>query len=160
MNSNAILSPCGKYRYHLTREWDASKPRMLWLMLNPSIADASVDDPTIRKCVGFTKIWQFGSIEVVNLFALRATNPKELDGPYDSIGPDNDSAIHTALDRADAVVAAWGSNAYARCRAKIVLETVFARHEVVLALRLNKDGSPQHPLYVPYEVEPVEMVKA
>lgn len=156
----AFISLCEKYRYSLTRTWNASKPRLLWVMLNPSTADALVDDPTIRKCIGFSERWVFGSIEVVNLFALRATNPKELDGHVDPVGPLNDAAIDSALGRSSAVVAAWGSKPYARDRAKVVLDRIFDRTDSVFALRLNKDGSPQHPLYVPYETEPTEMVKS
>ncbi|MDB5297796.1 MAG: hypothetical protein JWO31_3779 [Phycisphaerales bacterium] len=72
----AVLSPCERYRYVLHRWWDESKPAVCWLMLNPSTADAATDDPTIRKCCGFARAWGAGGIAVVNLFALRATDPR------------------------------------------------------------------------------------
>lgn len=156
MLCTAAISNCGTYRYTLTRTWDSSRRSALWVMLNPSTADAHVDDPTIRKCIGFARLWGYGAIEVVNLFAMRATDPKELDGPTDPLGPSNDGAIAVATARAGMIVAAWGANAYARCRAKAVLKQLHRAGDVY-ALRVNKDGSPQHPLYVPYTACPVRL---
>lgn len=86
VESDARLSPCGLYRYTLTRTWDATKPRACWIGLNPSTADASEDDPTIRRMCGFADAWKCGGIIVVNLFALRATDPKELRRVKDPVG--------------------------------------------------------------------------
>src|SRR5262249_62207047 len=71
----AGFSRCGRYRYWLTRTWDAARPAVCWLMLNPSTADAARDDPTIRRCIGLARRWGHGGIVVVNLFAWRAPDP-------------------------------------------------------------------------------------
>ena len=76
MIGNAVISDCGRYRYHLWREWDATLPTVIWILLNPSTADASVPDPTLKKCIGFAKRWGFGSVVVRNLFCLRTPKPK------------------------------------------------------------------------------------
>ena len=68
---SADLSPCGNYRYSLRRLWDEKRPGVLWVMLNPSTADANADDPTVRRCMGYARSWGCGSIEVVNLCAWR-----------------------------------------------------------------------------------------
>ena len=83
--ANAVISECGKYRYSLTRIWDESKPKVMFIMLNSSTANANNDDPTIRRCINFAKAWGFGDLYVCNIFAYRATNPQELlkvDNPF------------------------------------------------------------------------------
>lgn len=154
MVRDAVISRCGTYRYLLTREWDPSLASMLWIMLNPSTADASVDDPTIRKCIGFAKKWCFGSITVVNLYALRATSPKELALHSHPCGPMNDSYIEAAFVDVGLVVAAWGTKGSPR-RSKDVC-AIAARKEKPLHHigTLTKDGFPRHPLYVPYTALP------
>ncbi len=106
--SSAVLSPDGVYRYQLVREWDRARPRVAFLMLNPSTADATQNDPTIRKCIAFARSWGCGSLEVVNLFAFRATDPRELGrcgARVDPVGAENDGYILAAARRASVVVA-------------------------------------------------------
>lgn len=103
----ALISECGLYRYRLWRRWGIG-PHATWIMLNPSTADADLDDPTIRRCIGFARAWGFSAIEVVNLFALRATNPRELGRSADPIGPDNDRHLSEAGRAAELRIAAWG----------------------------------------------------
>lgn len=98
-SSDAVLSDCGTYRYSLTRVWDESRPRVCFVMLNPSTADASANDPTIVRCRNFAYSWNYGSLEVVNLFAYRATNPRVLRTVQDPIGPENDRHIIEATAR-------------------------------------------------------------
>src|SRR3954468_18218250 len=108
----AILSDDGLYRYRLWRIWDDLAPVMVWVMLNPSTADADVDDPTIRKCIGFAKRHRHGGIILANLFAWRTTDPRELPRAADPVGPANDEHIRWAC-RAPllaTVVAGWGSH--------------------------------------------------
>lgn len=145
--SAAGLSPDGMYRYWLRRTWNEDKPVVCFIMLNPSTADAHVDDATIRRCVGFAKSWGYGALSVVNLFAYRATDPKELSKAADPIGPENDVCIEaTTLNRR--VVCAWGCGGELKGRAKEVLESLRRREIDVRCLGTTKDGHPRHPLYV------------
>lgn len=155
VHRSAVISPCGMYRYLLRRAWDESCPTALFVMLNPSTADAEVDDPTIRRCMGFARSWGMGSIEVVNLFALRATDPGALwDHTRNCVGEaDNRDAIRDAVERiaerpSSVIVAAWG--AHATVDHTIVHD--FLRevpHGVpVMCLGRSRAGGPKHPLYL------------
>lgn len=144
---DAEISACGRYRYSLKRRWDAERGVALWVMLNPSTADACVDDPTIRRCVSFSKAWGFGEIQVVNLFAFRSTDPKRLRREADPVGPENDAAIARAALEAGLIVAAWGGHD-TRGRADHVL-SILRDWNVVRCLGTTKGGHPRHPLYVP-----------
>lgn len=156
----AIISPDGRYRYRLWRLWDSLAPVMVWIMLNPSTADASVDDPTIRKCIGFAKANGHGGIIVVNLFAWRATDPKELPRATDPIGPENDDHIQWACSAPilATVVAGWGSNKFAARRAtavKVLVRGAVGRD--VNCFRRSESGAPWHPLYLPYSSQMVSL---
>ena len=106
--TGAAFSPCGRYRWHLARTWDADGSRVAFVALNPSTADATHDDPTIRRCIGFARRWGAGGVDVVNLYAFRATKPRDLFAADDPVGPDNDAWIDAVVARADRVVLAWG----------------------------------------------------
>lgn len=139
----AVLSGCGRYRYLLTRRW-ADDPAVTFVMLNPSTADATTDDPTIRRCIGFAKSWGYGSLNVVNLFAFRATDPRDLLAATDPVGPRNDAFLHDYLPVS---VAAWGAHKLAVARARQVMQA-FAGRPLLWCLGVTKDGHPRHPLYV------------
>lgn len=146
VRSSAVLSDDGRYRYLLTRTWFLGAPKLTFVMLNPSTADASVDDPTIRRCMGFARASQFGGIRVVNLFAFRATDPKVMLRAIDPVGPENDGYIYGAcLDRT--VIAAWGANA-TRERVKAVGKILASANANVFSLGVTKANQPRHPLYV------------
>lgn len=144
MTSNAVISDCGRFRYRLER---GDLPRLTFVMLNPSTADALQDDPTIRRCAGFAKREGYNGIHVVNLYALRATNPKELWKHADRVGPLNHTCLEWAGYEARRIVVAWGANAEpAVAHASIqLLRKSGAR---LVCLGKTKDGSPRHPLYV------------
>ena len=145
-HSDAIFSNDGRYRYRLTREWDASTTKMTFVMLNPSTADETVDDPTIRRCVSFAQRSAFGGIEVVNLYALRSTDPKVLRRAIDPVGPDNDRQLAETFERATTIVVAWGAGAEpARVRQ---VKKLLGDRETVWCLGVTADGSPRHPLYL------------
>ena len=146
----AVISDCQKYRYLLRRSWDHMKPRFLVVMLNPSTADAEQDDPTIRSVTRICNALGAGSYEVVNLFAFRATNPKELYNEYDNdvVGPKNDNCIEAALHRCDLPIIAWGAHPLAYDRGNIVKSMIRQRRPAVFCLGVNKDKSPKHPLYI------------
>lgn len=147
--SGAQLSACGTYRYTLERVWDASLPVAVYIMLNPSTADASVDDNTIRRCRWFAEREGYGGITVVNLFALRSTDPAALRDHAAPIGPQTDRWICTVLCQDPGVViAAWGAHAFAAGRAVDVLRTIAAHDVPVKCLGTTKDGHPKHPLYL------------
>lgn len=148
--SASVISDCKKYRYLLRRVWDEYKPRALIVMLNPSTADADKDDATIRSLVRICTVLGFGGFEVVNLFAFRATNPKELYNEYDNdvVGPNNDITIEAALHRCDLPIVGWGTHQLAYARGKTVISMIRQRRPAVFCLGSNKDKSPKHPLYI------------
>jgi hypothetical protein len=147
---SAVISPCGKYRYHLRRRiGDGSGPVATFIMLNPSTADARVDDPTIRKCVGFSQRWGCGELHVVNLFALRALDPKQVGKTHDPGGPENQVWIERSVAPADIVICAWGNLGQLMRHDETVLGWVKDICEP-MCLGVTKRGHPRHPLYVPY----------
>lgn len=156
MTGGAVLSEDALYRYSLWRSWQGDQPRVLFLCLNPSTADAEVDDPTVRKMVGFAQRWGFGSMEVVNLFAWRATKPQALRNAIDPEGPLNDSSIADAFERASRLVLAWGSHAEIRDMLDRRAFVIRRRYNLqnhptkVGHLGLCKDGHPRHPLMLAY----------
>jgi hypothetical protein len=150
----ANLSPDGVYRYDLGRRWDESLTFDLWVMLNPSTADALEDDPTIRRCVGFSRSWGAGGIVVVNLYALRATNPTALLDHWrnpDPEGPEN--AAHVAdwmaNDEVGRVIVAWGAFPIAKApKHTDVVGLAAAAGRPGWCLGKTKRGEPRHPLYL------------
>lgn len=154
MRKYATISKCGTYRYWLERCWvDEGKDFLNFIMLNPSTADAEKDDATIRRCVGLAKQWDYGGIHVVNLFALRATNPDALYSHADPVGPENDEFIQASLLSAPLTIVAWGKHGKIHGRDDKVMK-MLAGHQVK-ALGINADGSFRHPLYIPSSVVPV-----
>lgn len=155
----AILSECEKYRYYLWRRVQLrvgprANTRVVFVMLNPSTADDVEDDPTIRKCMSYVRRWGFEWLDVVNLFAFRATSPKQLYtmGDVGQVGSDNNQWISDICSDADLTICAWGQHGKLLDRQKDVL-----RHlpEKIHALKLNGDGSPAHPLYLKNDLKPV-----
>jgi hypothetical protein len=152
LERGAQMSDCGTYRYRLWREWDKSRPTLVFLMLNPSTADHLIDDPTITRCFARAVANDFGRLEVVNLYPLRATDPDELLSHPDPLGPRSraNSAILEAADRASMVICAWGSHKAVSTRADDVLHLlgITSMDWKLFHLGLNLDGSPKHPLYI------------
>lgn len=155
---SAALSDDGLYRYSLVRHWGTGLPAQ-FIMLNPSTADADVDDPTIRRCVGFARALGCAGIVVVNLYAFRATKPADLWRAEDPVGPDADHYLRGVADRARRsgapLIAAWGSNARVE-RVAQVLDLVTERGAVLTALGVTKDDVPRHPLYLSADSIPME----
>lgn len=149
MKRSAVISSCGRFRYRLTRGW-ADGPTVTWVMLNPSTADAHVDDPTIRKCVGFSQRWGYGSLTVVNLFALRSTDPSALRTAPDPFGPDNVRYVDEALLSADLSVVAWGGGiSHAKGRGTTRGRAIRSWPGTMM-LGTTKAGEPRHPLMLAY----------
>lgn len=151
----AYLSGDMAYRYALWREWDWKLPRLYWVMLNPSTADADINDATIRKCIGFAARANYGGIHVVNLFAFRATDPKFLRTiPRARTGPANDfyirQAVRQSLDVKSNFMVGWGGvGSLYQDRVADVRMLLPTLHTYCLGL--TKSGHPKHPLYVPYD---------
>lgn len=152
---DAKISPCGKHRYWLTRIWGADTDLLVWLMLNPSRADAKVDDPTIRKCMGFARLYGYGGVVAVNMFSIRETHPKNLIGlPEASLnGPDSDHWLRYWTQHAT-VVCAWGQ--HTALKRQIQRRVVAIKHWLphsTWCLGRCSDGSPRHPLMPAYATE-------
>lgn len=146
--SDARIDPTGAYRYMLMRRWGHDERQVLWVMLNPSTADALQDDPTVRRCRIFSRRWGYGGMTVVNLFALRATDPRLLAASPDPVGPDNDATILEGLRTHQLVIAAWGVHGALRGRDRTVRELMQRAGAVVHHLGLTSAGQPKHPLYL------------
>lgn len=146
MLRGASFSDCRTYRYELWREWDPTLGAFVVIGLNPSTADERTDDPTIRRCIGFAQRFGCGRLVMLNLFAFRATKPKDMLATVDPIGPRNDEILrHHAADTGSLfTVAAWGIHGEPTRVAEVA--AIFPRLE---CLGRNKDGSPKHPLYLP-----------
>jgi hypothetical protein len=153
MRRSATISECQRYRYVLEREWQSKLPGVLFVALNPSTADAQLDDPTVRRCVGFAKSWGFGRIVIANLFALRSSHPSVLSIDADPIGPKNDWWLTELSARFDLTVAAWGVHGAFRRRAAEVLPKLTNVHH----LGLTNAGYPRHPLYLPKTARPIPL---
>ena len=149
MNGTAQISDCEQYRYTLTREWDHSgeTEKAVFVMLNPSTADASEDDPTIRRCIGFAKAWNHSGLIVANLYALRSTSPANLWTHDDAIGPDNDAVLTNLALRSETICCAWGANAKPD-RVRHFLSLMQATNAFLYCLGTTKAGAPRHPLYL------------
>jgi len=155
--TGAVFSPCKQYRYRLWRYWDRSKPLLVFLMLNPSTADELTNDPTVERCERRARAMRFGGLEVVNIFAYRATDPKVMKAQDDPVGPGNDQAILEAVRGAGMVICAWGSHGKHRGRSEEVLRLLREHHVTPYCLQSCNDGQPGHPLYVGYDVQPIPL---
>lgn len=156
LSSGAQFSPCRAYRYKLWRTWGAGRPSVCFIMLNPSTADETVNDPTITRCQERAKRLGMGGLVVANLFAFRATEPADMRAADDPVGPENDAAILEIASRPDTrmVIAGWGTHGEYRRRATAVRKLLSAAGIPLHCLALTKDGHPKHPLYVGYDVQP------
>lgn len=149
---SAHFSPCRTWRYALWRRW-ASSPPAMFVGLNPSTADETQDDPTIRRCIRFARDWGYGGLVMTNLFAFRSTDPRQLNTAEDPIGPANDAALVAAAASAGVVVAAWGVHGTHNGRAQDVIDRGLLGSFTVLGL--TADGHPRHPLYMRADCRPL-----
>ena len=153
-HGDAWISDCGLYRYTLHRDWRAKGVWVGWSMLNPSTADGTQDDPTVRRCVGVAKAWNAGGIAVRNLFAWRATDPAALRSCADPVGEHNDDAILELFQVCKIVIAAWGFHGTFGGRDAHVRKLIADAGHTLHHLGLTKDGYPRHPLYLPACAQP------
>ena len=152
--SDAIYSDCERYRYALTRVWDDTGQRILFIMLNPSTATEMQNDPTVERCERRARTLGYGAFRVTNIFAWRDTDPRDMRAAIDPVGPDNDKAIADGTRWADRIVAAWGTHGAHLARGPQVADMLFASGQPVYTLGLTKHGHPKHPLYIAYTTQP------
>lgn len=159
MDSRATLSPCEKYRYALSRTWDQEKGYAMFIMLNPSTADAYKDDPTIRRCIGYARSWGYGGIKVGNLFPYRATDPRELLKATDVVGKGNRQYLQRMAEESKVVVCAWGNGPLVEKILKKMPEykPLEGVSDFLYYLDLAKDGTPKHPLYLKKDLIPQQL---
>ena len=151
LGCGAIFSACMKYRYVLWRTWNECKDKVLFICLNPSTADAHHNDPTVRRCIGFARAWNFGGMYLCNLFGLRATHPIHLHYAADPVGPDNDRVLADCATKARIIVAAWGNGGTYKGRDRAV-QDAYPNYSII---GWTGKGSPRHPLYAPYTCQPI-----
>lgn len=149
MEKTATISECGLYRYDLTRRWADGGTSCAFIGLNPSTADAQLDDPTIRRCIGFAKSWGHSQLVMLNAYAFRATRPEDMKAATDPVGPLNDEFLLLWLNACKEKVAAWGGNIGATRQRQII-----ELFPYLTALRITKYGFPGHPLYLPKNLIP------
>jgi hypothetical protein len=151
---DVLFDPTGTYRYHLSRSWDQDLPSICWVMLNPSTADATSDDATICRVVGFSRAWGHGSVSVVNLFALRTPHPRDLRTARRPVGPRNDDILLRTAVESDCVIAAWGNGGHLHNPSTGIprsREVQGLLHDVgvtTMCLGRTGRGEPRHPLYM------------
>ena len=159
MKRKAFISDCKQYRYRLSRCWDESLPSCMFIMLNPSTADHEVDDRTITKCIKYAKAWGYGKLYVGNLFAFRATKPKDMKATSDPVGPDNRHHLkrmaRKVVNSGGVCIAAWGQHGQYRQQNRIVRKWFRTFGIKLHYLRLTKDRRfPRHPLYLKASLKP------
>ena len=153
--SSALYSPCENYRYALTRTWDATGQRLLFVMLNPSKATELHNDPTVERCERRARALGFGAFQVTNIFAWRETDPHQMRKARDPVGPENDAILRQGAGWADLIVAAWGTHGAHLDRGRTVAQLLRDTGRPLATLGLTKHGHPKHPLYISYTQTPM-----
>lgn len=152
--SEAAFSDCETYRYYLRRTWDRSLSRVCFVLCNPSTATEIVNDPTITRCIGFAKAWDCGGIDIVNIFALRSTDPAALYKARDPIGEHNDEAIKEAVARCRITMVAWSNHGKLDARGCRVAKMIAPLSNTIWCFGLTGSNYPKHPLYLKSDSKP------
>lgn len=157
--SEAVYSDCEKYRYSLTRIWDAAGARALFVMLNPSTATEVQNDPTVERCERRARALGFGGFRVTNIFAWRDTDPKNMRAAHDPVGPENNdtirqSALSWVRDTNDQIICAWGAHGDHLGQGFAIQSLLRKCDKPLYSLGMTKQGHPKHPLYIGYSVQP------
>ncbi len=152
--STAVYSDCEKYRYLLTRIWEPTGRKALFIMLNPSTATEVQNDPTVERCERRARTLGFGGFRVTNIFAWRDTDPRAMRAAADPIGPENDATILDSCEWADQIIAAWGTHGEHLERGPKVDALLRETGRPLYHLGLTKAGHPKHPLYIAYSQQP------
>lgn len=154
-NGDIIFSPGRGYRYYLERILTEGQKVVNFCMLNPSTADELVNDPTVRRCIGYAQDWGYDRVIVTNIFAYRSTDPKGLKRICDPIGVENDYYIEKAAAKADLIITAWGTHGGYLNRGEAVKKILrpYQPHH----LGLTKCLQPKHPLYLRKSLLPIPL---
>ncbi len=152
IRSEAVYSDCESCRYRLSRTW-GDGPRLACIMLNPSTATELRNDATIARCEGRARRGPFGGLDILNLFAFRATRPEDLRKSADPVGQGNDAVLLATAAKAATILCGWGVNGAYRGRGARVLDLLRAQGLPLCHLGLTKHGHPRHPLYVGNDVD-------
>ena len=152
--SEATYSKCENYRYCLSREWDDTKKKAHFIMLNPSTATEYQNDPTVERCERRARSLGYGAFSVTNIFAWRETDPKKMEKVSDPVGPKNDSIILKTCLNSDVNIAAWGTHGSHLERGLVVKKIFLEAKLQIFSLGITKLGYPKHPLYLSYQVKP------
>ncbi len=153
IQSEATFSPCRTWRYSLLRRWAKGGDYAMFIGLNPSTADETQDDPTVRRCIRYAQDWGYNALYMTNIFAFRATDPRIMKGASDPVGPDNDETLIRLAADSGIVVAAWGNHGTHQGRENVVRHFERFRRNLHV-LKLTKAGHPCHPLYLKADLKP------
>lgn len=153
---HASYSPCQRFRYTLSRRWRIGAGCVAFVLLNPSTATAEVNDPTVRRCCGYARMWGMQELQILNIFALRSTDPKALYRYPDPIGPENAGAIAKVVAKANLVVCAWGNHGSHLGQGARVTQQLIDAGVSLTCLGVTKSGHPKHPLYLKANLLPVD----
>ncbi|WP_428383565.1 DUF1643 domain-containing protein [Nevskia ramosa] len=167
ITSEAVFSDCERYRYSLTRSW-SSRPLVAFVLMNPSTATEVINDPTIERCQRRAAGWNEsgylpnGGIAILNAFAWRETDSRKLplriaEGIDIAGGFANDDTIHSVVNDSAMVICGWGKPGRLIGRDRHVLQMLRAMEADPHALKINADGTPCHPLYIPYSALPIPL---
>ena len=153
--TGAYFSPCRTWRYTLHRIWEPGRDLCMFIGLNPSTADETNNDPTITRCQNYAAGWGFGGFVMTNLFAYRATDPRDMKAYRNPIGPENDLWLTRASRNVSLIVAAWGNHGLYQNRSPNILQLFRARGLPVHCLGFTQAGQPKHPLYLRRDLQPI-----
>jgi hypothetical protein len=151
-----VFDATGTYRYLLWRSWDVTQPAIAFILLNPSTADGTTNDATIRRCLGFARRWGYGTVQIANLFAYRTPNPLKLRQVTDPVGRENDRYLNLVAQSSDYLVVGWGNGGQLFHRDEKVLKTWISAQvspQRLYCLGYTQKGCPYHPLYVSYDAQ-------
>ncbi len=160
VESEAVYSPCERYRYSLTRVWNPTADRILFVMLNPSKATELANDATVERCERRARRLGYGAMRVCNIFAWRETHPDRLKKALHPVGPLNGAVLAQAAEWADRILCAWGAHGDHRGQGSRVAGLLARGNAPLLALGQTKSGHPRHPLYIGYDTSPVPWAAA
>ena len=160
--SGAIFSECEQYRYALWRCWNKDngivpvKYMVSFIGLNPSTATHEVSDPTVTRCINYAKAWGYSGMHMLNLFAFRATDPKDMKAVDEPVGEDNNEMLIKHARDSGIVIASWGNHGGYRNRCSVVADLMRVNGVDLHCLAIAKTGQPKHPLYLKKDLTPID----